>query len=324
MYEVEIIPQDIREEEAIHRILDTIKDLRKIMDTIFVNIDSKIDQFQDRLKGIDSRCEQAQQMINKLQGAGGKVTRIFSEFKFPAKDVFTSYSPLSPAFTSPTEPVIRRMKSTHVPFDDELLKTKIQFPIALSDKDSSYNSIIGSEAKQLPWNRIRNIGSLVMFNSSENPYAASPTAPSIVDNKARNRKHNDDDDAITNLAPTTLLTKNQLDGQDDFIRYNPDSQLAPEIMDDLPSALPNLSGIADGLLFNEANDSMAPNQQNLSDLGRIRFEPFPETTKVDVLNNEKSLPPLPGCSTIPPPPPLPPPSFFLNPSLNPEIATVSY
>ncbi|XP_074604759.1 WASH complex subunit 1-like [Brevipalpus obovatus] len=326
MYEVEIIPQDIREEEAIHRILDTMKDLRTIMDTIFVNIDSKIDQFQDRLKGIDSRCEQAQQMINKLQGAGGKVTRIFSEFKFPAKDVFKSYSPLSQAFTSPTEPVIRKMKSAHVPFDDELLRTKIQFPIALSDKDSSYNSIVGSEAKQVPWSRIKNIGSLVMFNSSENPYAASPIAASTVDNKAKNRKHlqnTDDDDAITNLAPTKLLTKDQLD-QDDFIRYNPDSQLAPKIMDDLPSALPHLSGIADGLLFNETTESLASNQQDLPDLSRIGSEPSTETPKVNTFKDEKSLPPLPGSAAIPPPPPPPPPaSFFLSPETSLNKASVT-
>lgn len=311
MEQIELIPSDVREEEMIHRMLDTMDTMRKIMDKMFANIDTKLDKFKGRLREIERRSEEAQVRINNVKGAKSRATKVFSNYKFPASDVYQVYQPMNSSvnWVDDTGKEITLIKSPHLPFDQEILKEKIKFYVSPKEKSESFNLGKSDKAKSIPWERISNIGSLVMFNSSKNPYS-STSSSTRLDPKSRRKftTNASEEESIMPLTPKSPPVK-ESNASQEFVRpYNPTSNIAPKIMDQLPSALP-IPNVADDLIFNDFDNIIPTESYSINQTNAITpVSPVADSFQPDLPSHlpqaPSSVPSVP--SQPPPPPPLPP------------------
>lgn len=344
MEDIELIPSDIREEEMVERMMDTMDGLKRIMDAVFSGIDFKLNKFKGRLKSIEIRSNEAQIKVDQLKNAKSRATKVFSNYKFPATNVYQVYQPINTSDSlvdSRQTKEVNVIKKPHVPFDREILKEKIKFYVCTKDKNESQDLFKKDKDKTVPWERICNLGTFVMFNSSENPFSSS--RPSQLDLISRNKKLQNsmeqEEESIMPLIPKSPAIK-EPDSSQEFIRpYNPAANVAPKIMDQLPSALP-IPNVADDLLSNDYADfsSQLSNQDtflrpNLSTtnqpsqgVGQMPSDslpivlqaapPPPPPPPPPALPLQSQLQSHPSVgSAIPPPPPPPPPPSMPPPAL---------
>lgn len=329
---INIIPQDLRQEEMVLQIEDTLATLKKMSDQVFSRIESGITHYKKELEEIDERAGVAREKVEQLKSSKNKAIKIFSSHKYPSSDDDNRlYSALCP-FTFSDEGTVKRfgVKSTHIPFDDEVLKEKLQFyqvpKLRLSRSVDPSEGPLGS----IPWERITSISSLVMFNSSENPYCGRDGS-SVVESKMKKKTHGVDETDAVSSPPLTVSAEEPVT---DLFKYNPDLEAAPKIIDFLPAALPDLPGIADILFDDEADVTGVTPQSNSHKAVReepvlvepVLLEPvLVEQTEVSVPKSGPRVdsmapsvvpvvvpvvekPASPSSGPPPPPPPLPPPS----------------
>lgn len=74
-YELLLIPPDLRREEAILQIADSLDYLKKITDSIFKRIQDRVTEYSTRLQAVQKRAEVAQKKINKIRGSS-KATKV--------------------------------------------------------------------------------------------------------------------------------------------------------------------------------------------------------------------------------------------------------
>lgn len=322
MLQIPLIPQDLRQEELVLQIEASFTALQKATSDVFTRIESKIDGFRQELEDVDQRTAVCRQKVQMLKGAGNRVIRIFSGYKYPGPEVTsTDYKSLTDCNASKKgEPVGTGLsiKSTHVPFDDEVLKEKLQF--YHKPKVGRSNQILDfleteSPLGRIPWERISTVGSLVMFNSSENPYVRrSHGSSSLYDQKLKSKKaqvQGDDGDGFAPAPASMTQRTDDEDPDDSFLRYDPDLEVAPAIIESLPSALPDLPGVADDLFSDnfEFPDSS------------LLFRPTPTSPPPQLSTTAPSIqasysPPV-ATSVVPPAPPFMAPSV---PSSRPETS----
>lgn len=343
MFKAEFLAQDLRQDEMIHQILDSVEKLESVFHQVVNSFDDKIKSFQSRIDDINKASHLVQLKIDKLKQTGSKVTKVFSNYKYPANSCFQEYQSLFKlnsnhgfSLNNSNKTII---KSNHVPFDEEVLKEKIQFfnvqkekkEPKLEEADSNYSSL-----GPIPWQRISNIGSLILFNSSENPYLKSRQGSSLIEIKIKNRKTvqlSEDNDSITPITRSSMINKEPT--AEDILRYNIEFQRAPQLIDQLPTALPHLSGIADDLLFNDdifSNFSNSNSELPSFDHSSLSPPPPPpppplySSSTSEMLQNsskssnlsdiQKNNSSTPKTASGPPPPPPPPPPPFPSPPLS--------
>jgi WAS family protein 1 len=258
--------------------------------------------------------------VAQLKQSGNKSIKIFSNYKYPITEADqVVYKPLSKLVidTSRKETDIDfKIKSRHVPFDEELLKEKLQFyNVQKQSKEDNLNGEAldpSNRMGRIPWERITSVGSFVIFNTSENPYASRAKGTSLAEQKAK-RKINQvlDNEGEFGPPPSTFGNKNEPDKEEPLLRYNPDLSAAPAIIDHLPVALPHLPGIADDVLF---NPEILMQLNDVSDENNItrRMSVAKDITK-DIIPPPPIPPPMPESSQSPVPPPPPPPPPLLPP-----------
>ena len=81
-YEIPLVSSNLRPEEMIIQMADTIDFLDQISDHIFKNVSRRIEESRVRIESINKRADAAQAKIEKLTGSR-KATRIFSSSRFP-------------------------------------------------------------------------------------------------------------------------------------------------------------------------------------------------------------------------------------------------
>lgn len=349
MAKINLIQNDIRNEEMVDQVVCTVERLSLVMENMFNSVDGRLDALKGRMTSIQDRSIEAQRNIDKIRESKSKVTKVFARHRYPAKSVNQPYQALDNIPWTSIRPDESNMKSyskepingAHIPFDDESLKDKIKFFITAREKRPAGSGSLDSKngVDSVPWERITNVGTLVMFNSSENPFLRSRQVSSLVDVKMKIRKGVqsmiDDTDGIVPLTPSSILNSEQIESQEKMLQYNPNSQAAPKILDSLPSALPHLPGIADDLLFTseETFDHFNRSSSEIGSLPKLISSPIakPEAahdfqaqrqvapTNIQSLSQSTPPPPmssgqqtLPSANTpmvpsIPPPPPPPPP-----------------
>lgn len=319
---VNIIPQDLRQEEMLLQLEETLKNLQLISEQVFSKIDCNIGRYQKELEDIGRRADSTREKVDQLKASKNKAIKIFSSHKYPSSDDdHVLYTALCPVTLSNERTMKQlRVKSTHIPFDDQVLKEKLQFYQVPKPK-SVINLIDPSDGPlgDIPWRRISSISSLVMFNSSENPYYRRSHESSLMENKSRKKIHGADETDAFAPTPLTVSTEERVT---DLFKYNFDLEAAPKIFDFLPEALPDLPGIADILDpdFTEvASPSMSkPFESQLEPLLIHPDAPTRQSSQIDQVISPivpVIVPALLGEPVTtarpnppPPPPPLPPSS----------------
>lgn len=352
MEAIRLIPQDLRRQELLLQVSQLIDSLTRASDIVFTRIEDKIREFDQDLEDIDQRAESASSKVDLLRTSySNRVVRIYCSSKYPTREEIgcKDYVSLS---TSDRRIDGKKKKNgkndekqvlgrgIHIPFSEEVLKEKLlfyPFPGLLSmgtwDKeDEGMADVHRHPLGRIPFHRITTISSLVLFDSSSNPYMGS--SATHVEKAVKKRRDEEDDVAV---MMTGLRGNSPLDGQEESVmseddlmfRYQVNQSTAPTLIDSLPSALPDLDGIAQDLIFDDVDSP---------DMGPSFFSPVrkdPSSTKQPSKTATSpvahSMPSHPESSTarqhqpvpaprrssiassgaavasVPPPPPIPPP-----------------
>ncbi|KAG9340019.1 hypothetical protein JZ751_022130 [Albula glossodonta] len=249
VYSVPLIQPDLRREEAIHQIADSLQYLEKISADIFSRVSQSVEKNRAHLQAVNDRIKLAQARVQKIKGSK-KATKVFSSAKYPAPERLQDYSSIFMGASDPAAQKRPRYKvqGKHRPLDDKALQEKLMFfPVCVNTTKRSEDEAeegLGS----LPRN-VSSVSSLLLFNTTENLYKKyvflDPLAGAVT--KTHNTLETEKEEKPFD-APLSITKREQLErltAENYF--YVPDLGQVPEI--DVPSYLPDLPGIADDLMY---------------------------------------------------------------------------
>lgn len=315
VFNVPGVPGELRREETIHQIADSLDYLDKVADEVFLKINTKVTDNRSRLQRINDRVSLAQAKVDKIKGSK-KATKVFACAKYPAQDDLEEYKMLFPlnsvdGLTNPKRPNYR-IASKHKALEDRGLRDKLQFYNVHVDTrkkktEGLHREGLGGLPKTLP-----SVSSLLLFNTSENLYKKYVMLdPLGVVTKTRTAIDEETDLAD---APSTITQREELQRQqNESFFYMPDIGEVPEIT--VPDFLPNLLGVADDLSYSaDMGPSIAPSVAIIPDLPSVEPDAgtLPDMPGVappidGAPPPPSAAPPPPPPSAAPPPPPPPPP-----------------
>lgn len=169
-YDIPTIPPDLRREETILQIADALEYLEKVANDVFARISARVLENKTKLQKVNDRVNLAQARVDKLKGSN-KATKVFACSKYPAEDEQPHYKTLF-SKTDGIRGVKRKhhkVHAKHPPTDERVLKEKLQFyNVHLNIKSKKGEDNKGEGLGGLP-KSVSSIGSLLLFNTSENP-----------------------------------------------------------------------------------------------------------------------------------------------------------
>lgn len=289
-YEAHLIPSDLRHDECILRVADSLDHLGRVANTILDGLQERMNEYKGRLQAIQARADLARAKISAIRGSS-KATKVFSSYKYPAGEPEVGRQLLASLPAVPFQPSRLRVKSQHVTPDERLLKEKLQFfnvrPPA--KPDSAAKATWQKEEEEglgrLP-DSIDSVGSLLLFNTGENPYTRYVQRdPLGVTKRTAARAGEEEQSSAGPLeaAPVSMSGANRQSVPQEGFLYSPGMGQVPQM--DMPSALPHLPGIADDLSYSEdLGPSIAPSW-------------LPELPEVPADSSADDPPPLLGAAT---------------------------
>ncbi|XP_067129028.1 WASH complex subunit 1-like [Centruroides vittatus] len=305
VYTVALIPPDLRREETILHIADSLNYLQKVTNDVFSRIGNKVEEFRKRLNTLNNRTSVAQAKINKIRGSS-KAIKVFSNYKYPAPDELEEYKTFFSNIDESCRLISRSnidVRSKHETPDEKTTREKSQF-YNVRMEEQKEKERFEEGLGRLP-RHLESISTLLLFNMPENPYKKYVMLdPLGVVTKVR--KSIEEQEEKIGLAPITITQRDQLEkSEKESYNYNPGMGVVPEM--DVPLALPDLPGVADDVHYSaDLGPSIAPSLP-LPDLPTI----VPESPVE--LHHPPPPPPLGSFETssvtkqsAPPPPPPPP------------------
>lgn len=314
MYTVPVILPDLRKEESYQQIVDALEYLDAVANDIFNRISCRVADSRDQLVSINNRINVAQAKIDKLRSSSSKATRVFSSPKYPAperiQEYQTIYQEVNPALQKVRKNK-REIESRLMDVTPEVLKSKRE-PFLLdlsvrhkhrtrslrfSSDDPEQGEGLGSLPRHLP-----SISSLLLFNTSENPYKKYVLLDPLSGVIKKTRDDIKEENELSE-APITITQGEELGrGNIDSIQYVPVMPDLPEL--EVPDTLQLPYVAADELYTADTGQSIAPSLANTTvpDLPNLADPDAPAATAPT-----EPPPPAPQLGTEGPPPPGPPP-----------------
>ena len=170
-YSVPTIPPDLRREETILQIADSLDYLEKVANDVFTRISNRVAENRTKLQQVNDRVSLAQARVDKLKGSN-KATKVFASSKYPAESEEQNYSTLFSTTDGIKAPRRKHYKvqSKHPATDERVLREKLQFfNVHLNTKSKKDVDDKGEGLGGLP-RSVPSVSSLLLFNTSENPY----------------------------------------------------------------------------------------------------------------------------------------------------------
>ena len=316
VYNIPVVLPDLRKEESYHQIVDALEYLDAVACDIFNRISCRVAENRDQLSTINNRINIAQSKIDKLRSSSTKATRVFSSPKYPAPEKVFEYHSLYQEVVPGLQKVRKSRKeieSRLMEVTPEVLKSKSKpFILDLGLKrrgrsgtrnisgDPEQGEGLGSLPKHLP-----SVSSLLLFNTSENPYKKYVLLDPLSGAMTKTRDNIIEEENQLTEAPFSIVQGEELGtGPRDSIMYVPIMPELPEL--EVPETLPHLLHVADEFFTEDVGQSIAPSLvnamvpelPNLADPGAS--EPPPPSTS--------HPPPPPDAGPPAPPPPPPPPT----------------
>ncbi|KAH3881712.1 WASH complex subunit 1-like [Dreissena polymorpha] len=304
------VPEDLRSEETINQVVDSLEYLDKIANEIFNMIHTRVTSNGDKLRKINDRVNLAQAKIDKIKGSN-KATKVFASAKYPSHGDTEFYETVfnpDQKLREPARPNYH-VQSKHKTMDESILKSKLQYYHVKSGRRQKSDETRGEGLGGLP-KKIPSVSSLLLFNTSENPYKKYVMLdPLGVITKTRTAL--EEEELTMADAPKTIKTNEDLQRlQSENYFYVPGIGEVPEL--NVPIALPNLLGVADDVTYSaEQGSSIAPSvigsgipelPSVVPEAGTLPMGPTSAPTGAP-----PPPPPGPPPSGPPPPPPPPPP-----------------
>ena len=128
VYNVPGISLDLRTEETVHQIVDSLSYLDQVANDVFTRIHNKVSENQTRLQKINDRVNLTQAKVDKIKGSN-KATKVFASAKYPAPELTEVYPTAfkhDMGLHSPKRPNYR-VTAKHRVVDDELMREKLQY-----------------------------------------------------------------------------------------------------------------------------------------------------------------------------------------------------
>ncbi|ESO88459.1 hypothetical protein LOTGIDRAFT_234518 [Lottia gigantea] len=325
IYNVQTIPPDLRREETILQIADSLDYLDKVANDIFKRITAKVGDNTSRLQKVNDRVRLAEAKVNKLTGSN-KATKVHASAKYPIAETLEEYTSTFGKGANLREPKHPhyRLQSKHQNVDDRVFRDKLQYynvHLNVKKRARDGNNIeegLGGLPKGLP-----SVSSLLLFNTSENPYKKYVMLdPLGVVTKTRSTLEHDE--AGLADAPSTIAqSEEMLQLKTESYSYMPDIGEVPEIA--VPDFLPNLLGVADDLSFDAIPSGPAELPGVVLDVSGGPPPPGPPPPgppPPPPPSGPPPPPPPPPAEAPPPPPPGPPPSIQIQ-DAPPEVSAPS-
>lgn len=250
-YDVPLILPGLRKEESILQMVNALEHLQQVSNDVFSKIEKRVAENRDRIAAIDKRANIAMAKIEKVRGSK-KAIRVFSSSKYPAPEKLEQY--LSLHTCDGLDPKALQcvdqnyyVTSKFPKADHDSMKEKLQFynvqlNPATRKTDKSDQGLGG-----LPKD-ISSISSLLLFNTTENPYKKYVILDPLEGAVTKTRKGLDEEDEDLAAAPVTITNREEMEllGLTNYF-YVPNLGDVPEL--DVPAHLPDLPGIADDLAW---------------------------------------------------------------------------
>ena len=272
VYNVPVVLPALRKEESYHQLVDALEYLEAVANDIFNRVSCRVAESRDQLTGINNRVNVAQAKIDKLRNSSSKATRVFSPPKYPAaerlSDVSTVYQEVNP--------LLHRVRKARVDIDSrleevtgEVVRAK-RNPFLLDQKrgnktldlrfssdDPEQGEGLGSLPRHLP-----SVSSLLLFNTSENPYKKYVVLDPLSGATVKTRDNlNKDEDALSDAPVTITQGEELLSGPHDSVMYVPVMPDLPEL--EVPELLPSLPYVAADMFYTaDIGKSIAPSLAN--------------------------------------------------------------
>ncbi|RLN86966.1 hypothetical protein BBJ28_00013463 [Nothophytophthora sp. Chile5] len=336
VYAVDRVYGDLQPQFVAKDVLKALSQLDAVVGDVFNRLAHQVTQEKQRLAAVDGRIRVCQAKVNALteRRASSKPTTVFSTSKYPAprklplaKSLFhdkpyADAPPLVPDADDdthflPAEPLPPAQRGQHMTEVVELFEKvnvfqKTQQPEADMEKEG-----LGRLPEYIP-----SVGSVLLFNSGENPYQKYTSWDNLL-----GTDYEEEEEKRKELAkaPRTIEYGDELPSVHGLnYEFHPSMGIMPEMSAKLPTNLPGLANIADYKYAQEgdANTSIAPSMfqdKTLPDLppvasfaeGPVALEPSDQNFQVGPVDGPP--PPPPPASTVDftkvedGAPPLPPP-----------------
>ncbi len=93
MFSVPILFHDVQEPDCLAMVLDALKHLQNVQNSIFSRISNRVNEEKARLSAINKRVDSCNTKIQAISGST-KATTIFSSAKYPGQKVYRDFIPL--------------------------------------------------------------------------------------------------------------------------------------------------------------------------------------------------------------------------------------
>ena len=319
VYNVPVVLPALRKEESYHQIVDGLEYLEAVASDIFNRLGCRVAESRDQLTNINNRVNVAQAKIDKLRNSSSKATRVFSPPKYPAPEKLSECTTVY----QEVNPMLQRVRKTRVQIDSrveevttDVLKSK-RHPylfnpkkkkgipnLRFSSDDPEQGEGLGSLPRHLP-----SVSSLLLFNTSENPYKKYVVLDPLEGAKTKTRDKLNEEGKELSEAPITITQGEELErGPQDSVMYVPIMPELPEL--EVPELLPSLPFVAADMFYSaDIGKSIAPSLANASvpELPSLADPTAAAaSTATEPSEGGGGPPPPPPPAPAPPPPPPPP------------------
>jgi len=313
MYEVPLIPNDMRQEEAILHMVGAINQLSKVSADIFKRVGAKIEESEKKLQAINQRIDVANAKIETLKESN-KATVIYSSARYPGPDTHQDYkflfdNTLQNSPLGKCKPV--KQNITKKKFDDfkqnDLQKKLHFFHVKPRPKDASIPDGLGTIPGDLT-----SCTSLTVYNTAESPYHDGTKVDPLEAKQKSKTNFTDEADGSKNdigLAPSSFNDTGI--SQSEQLFYNPELGDLPNF--DLPDDL-DLPNVAQDVAYiADDGPGIAPSINIMEMLPDIPDD-IPEVPETVIATEVQAPPPPPSAGPVvqtpapvvaPPPPPPP-------------------
>jgi len=274
-YAVSVVHLDLPPAEAIHQIIDNLKQLENVVGDLFGKLSAQIRSERTKIQDICQRVSNAQARVGRVAVNQSKATTVYSTNRYPAAKVLPDFHRIA----SVDEPVPQPFTAVQHSNYNLSLKERRALPDSTSIAEmfaslsaplvGQYDPTLTQDLQEglgrLP-SYFPAIGSILLFNSSENPYKKYVTLDNLEGEAGKDREKIQRELAA---APQSLFDGSRLPAyaKPQFM-YSPDLGDVPTF--DVPQNLP-LARVAD-----------------------IRFDADPSKTAKSIAPSVAALPGLPS------------------------------
>ena len=318
-YEFSLVHNDVTNDETLLDLFYSLERLTDTIDDVFSRIERRVNDERTRLAQINLRVATCQGKVNLVRGSN-RATTVFSTAKFPAPKDLPAYPTLFAQMTEIKSPTYRDVQ------DDVQYYCPNPLRSIVGNKENTDESMLllgrvntfGSDMERVEFimedeglgslpSHVQSVGSLLLFNSSINPYKNYQTLDNLM-SSGRTKVTEDEVAKALAAAPSTLLSGEALpDIAALDLTFKPEMGEMAALV--LPSNLP-LDFLADISYSQLALPSIAPSMNAKANYA------LPQITDggYSAGPSAKQPPPAPAsataapaAATAPPPPPPPPP-----------------